>query len=135
MYSLYLSDGQQISLRPTDVTVKQGQYAEFICIYSCTIHQTYSIFWVVGTLPGLNRMFSHSRTSSFIEDTGLYVEVSKVVSCEGSEGSAMETIRINGSSADSFNGTAIQCVAYSTIVGQTLSIYSRFSVMLINGMY
>ena len=132
---LSLTDGQQVTLSPRDVTVEQGQYAEFLCNYDCTIHNTYTVFWAVGFLPGSSRIFSRARTSSFIEETGLYVEASRVISCEGSEGTVIETLRINGSSAEEFNKTAVQCVAYSKNPSAQHELYSQFSIMLINGKY
>ena len=67
----------------------------------------------------------------------MYVEVNRVHSCEHgrNEDIVIETLRINGSSANEFNKTAVQCFAFAKTGGQTESIYSRFGIMLINGTY
>ena len=118
--------------------MEQGRYAVFNCRYNCSVIRTHTLFWVVGDLPVLQRTFLRGRTSNFIERSGLYVEVMDVSTCarDGrNQGQAIEQLRINASSAEQYNRTAVQCVAYATNPSDP-SFYSSYSIMLItSGIY
>lgn len=123
-----------ITLFPRDVTVDQGSYAVFNCNYSCRIHETHILFWLVGNLPLHQRTFLRGRTQNFESYSGLDVEVTNESTCEG-DGTgleqATERLRVTANSAELHNRTAVQCVAYATApTDQTF--YSSYSMMLIN---
>ena len=119
---------------PSDVIVEQGDYAVFKCSYSCQIMQTHTLFWLVGNLPAHQRIFLRGRTATFIERSGLYLEVSDQSTCERDgldQGKAIEQLRINASSALLYNRTAVQCVAHATRSGDQ-SFFSWYGLMVIN---
>lgn len=123
-----------ITLLPGDITVEQGYYATFNCSYSCQIMQTHTLFWFVGDLPVNQRIFLRGRTDTFIEKSGLYVEVSDQSTCERDgldQGIAVEQLKINASSASLYNRTAVQCVAYAALEGDQ-SYFSSYGLMVIN---
>lgn len=127
-----VSAGMNVLLQPSDTTVEQGEFAVFTCSYSCAVMQTHTLSWLVGDLPVIQRTFVRGRTSRFIEQSGLYVEVTNQSTCESidpEQGQAMEQLRINGS-ALLHERTAIQCVAFPTHPDD-FSFYSPYSVMQI----
>lgn len=131
--SCIISAGMSLFLLPSDATVDQGQYSVFNCSYSCTAMQTHTLAWLAGDLPVIQRTFVRGRTSKFMEQSGLYVEVLDHSTCanEGPEqGQAIQQLRIQGSSALLHNSTAVQCVAYPTSPDDD-SFYSSYSIMRI----
>lgn len=130
---IFMFAGTDVFLSPSDTTVDQGQYAVFSCRYSCRAMQTHTLFWMAGDLPVVQRTFLRGRTSIFIEQSGLYVEVMDQSTCESEgldQGQAIEQLRINGSSASLYNRTAIQCVLYTTSPNDH-SFYSSYSILRI----
>ena len=114
--------------------MEQGDYAVFNCSCSCRVKLTHTLFWFVGDLPVNQRTFLRGRTATFIERSGLYVEVSDQSTCERDgldQGKAVEQLRINASSAMLYNRTAVQCVAFAALEGDQ-SFFSLYGLMLIN---
>lgn len=123
--------GENIELLPSDITVDQGSYAIFRCNYSCRVQQTHTLFWLVGDLPVNQRTFLRGRTQNFILKSGLNVELIDESTCERDGGRAIEQLQIDATSAERYNRTAVQCVAYATNPTDP-SFYSSYSLMLIN---
>ena len=113
---------------PSDVTVSEGQYAEFNCSFSCADSHDTTIIWLVGHFP--RRSFIMETAPSFAAKTGLHVEVERLLGCNGHD-VALERLRINASSAEQFNRTAVQCWV-PPLSADTMRLYSPYGVMFIN---
>ena len=116
-----------ITLSPSRVMVDENQYAEFTCTLTCGFN-THSpvIVWLVGHY---DQFLVDGQTESFIAASGLQVEVQKLKGC-GTHRESVERLRINASSADQFNRTAVQCFVPPLPENVTRQ-YSGLSVMLI----
>lgn len=121
--------GMNISLSPSDVKINESQIAIFRCNYSCMAQFTHTMVWLVGDQPIRQRFFFMNTADSFSARSGLHVEVRDLTSCPGSY--VLQELRINASSAQLFNRTAVQCFA-SRISQDHLDFYSPYGIMLVN---
>lgn len=113
--------------------VAQSQHAVFNCSYSCKTELSHTIFWFAGDQPGLQRTFWRGRTERFVQRSGLHVDVLNLSTCSDgtSDGLGIQQLRINASSAELYNRTAIQCLAIPKNSSYT-SLYSSYSMLLIS---
>ena len=121
--------GMNISLSPSDVKINESQIAIFRCNYSCVAQFTHTMVWLVGDQPIHQRFFFMNTADIFSARSGLHVEVRDLTSCPGSY--VLQELRINASSAQLFNRTAVQCFA-SRISQDHLDFYSPYGIMLVN---
>ena len=125
---------EQLRLQPSVDMVNQSSYAVFNCSYHCTSQspQTHTIHWLVGDAESLSeRSFVNGDEQSFTDRSGLSVDVDDISICTGRAQRAIQQLRINGSSAEQHNRTAVQCVAVPTSIN-VKTFYSSYSLMLIN---
>ena len=114
-----------ISLSPSEVMVNHAQYAEFTCTFSCVSTHIDTIVWLVGH-PSHTVLLD--TAAKFTATSGLHVEIDRVSSCSQAW-TQVERIRINATSPELFNRTAIQCFVFGSEDGRRL--YSQYGVMLI----
>ena len=127
--------GSSLILQPGLARVLQNNLAVFNCSYSCTIrtNRTHTISWLVGDVN--ERLLVRGNEHVFTARSGLQVEVKDMSSdCPPDTkqpAMAIEQLIINGTSAELFNRTAVQCVAIPRSE-DVATIYSSYSVMLID---
>ena len=117
--------GGIISLSPSEVTVNYAQYAEFNCTFTCAPSHIDTIVWLVGHPEHTVLLDSAAKYSARY---GLQVKIDRISSCTEEE-KKVERIRINATSPELFNRTAVQCFVFG-IDGRRL--YSQYGVMFIN---
>lgn len=130
--------GSSLILQPGLERVLQNNLAVFNCSYSCTIrtNRTHTISWLVGDAQLLNeRLLVRGGEQEFTARSGLQVEIKDMSSeCPTNTAEpamAIEQLIINGTSAELFNRTAVQCFGIPR--GQDITaIYSSYSLMLID---
>ena len=121
-----------IILQPMDTTVDESEQAFFNCSFSCPSKNTHTMVWLVGNQPHHRRHVIMGYTRGFISTSGLQIEIRGMSSCKnGGAGIYIQQLIINASSAQLYNRTAVQCLAYrkkSTYNDE----YSAYGIMLVN---
>jgi hypothetical protein len=123
-----------VRLQPVDLTVDVGTWAIFNCTISCELKDTHTPSWFVG---------HNSRRvvdKNFHKITGIQVELRDIVACDesGTGDQAVEAqqqqLRVNVTSVERMNRTAIQCAALRKGPNHSADVHSHYGVILINGM-
>ncbi len=122
-----------IKLLPKDIRINVSQQAIFNCSYPCAARNSHTLVWTVGNQPFNQRYFLKGRTRNFCENSGLGIEVLDFSTCKADtdEGSVLQQLRINASSAELHNRTAVQCMA-SRSKRKDFDFYSGFGIMIVD---
>ena len=123
----------EINLEPNLQQVNLYDYAIFNCTYDCTQAQLYTLYWLVGAAPRfLDRSFVKGQERKFTATSGLSVQLEDIVTCRSrSTKFGVQQLRINPSSVEQHNRTAVQCAAVPTSP-ESKTIFTSYSVMLVN---
>ena len=125
--------GMDINLEPNLQQINLYDYALFNCTYDCTHAQLYTLYWLVGAAPRfLDRSFVKGQEHKFTATSGLSVLVEDIDTCRSRFTKVgVQQLRINGSSVERYNRTAVQCAGVPTSPDSKI-IFSSYSIMLVN---